>query len=253
MLDKKNIPIKKPKPAALPIANSSKVVDNISNWYSDRYNSIVIQRNLLLILLIASVIIVAVSVFVVGNISSTFKIQPFVIDVEDRTGITEIVNPLANKELTSNDSLNKYFLMKYVNAREGYSTESWRYNYLTVVRLLSTPTIYRSFRRFLNTSPASPLVIYGNQLATSVAFRSVQLFPGEEIKPGIMGDSQAVIRFTVYLDNGSGSQGRSIHKILTVNYRYEQSEMSEEDRQINPLGFYITSYRSDVESNVVNN
>jgi len=235
----------------LPITNSNKVVDNISNWYSDRYNSIVIQRNLLLILLIASVIIVTVSVFVVGNISSTFKIQPFVIDVEDKTGITEIVNPLANKELTSNDALNKYFLTKYVSAREGYSNDSWRYNYLTVVRLLSSPAIYSSFRRFLNTSPNSPLVIYGNQMSTNVVFRSIQLFPGVETKSGVMGDSQAVVRFTVYLDNGSGGTStRGTHKILTANYRYEQSEMSDEDRQINPLGFYITSYRTDIENSI---
>ena len=41
---------------AAPIANSNAVVENVSNWYSDRYNSTVGQSNLLFVLLIASIV-----------------------------------------------------------------------------------------------------------------------------------------------------------------------------------------------------
>jgi type IV secretion system protein VirB8 len=238
-----------------PIANSNNLVDNVSNWYSDRYNSTVVQRNLLLIILIAAIALVIASTFVVGNIASSFKIQPFVIDIEETTGITNIVNPLSSPDLTANDALNKYFLMDYVKAREGYSINSWRYNYLTVVRLLSSPTVYNDFRRFINSSN-SPIALYGNQISVSIVFRSIQLFPPVTDNKGVTGDSQAVIRFSIFPDNGAtlqGATGNRIHKILTVTYRYDQTEMSNDDRAVNPLGFFITSYRTDIENDNVEN
>lgn len=38
----------------VPEANSENVVASINNWYSDRYNSVVVQRNLMLIVLLLS-------------------------------------------------------------------------------------------------------------------------------------------------------------------------------------------------------
>ena len=130
---------------SVPTANSNSVVENVSNWYSDRYNSTVVQRNILFILLVASIALVIISSVIVGSVSSNFKIQPFVIDIEEKTGVTTIVNPLVDKELVANDALNKYFLMTYVRAREEYYKDSWRYDYLTVVRLLSSPQVYNDF------------------------------------------------------------------------------------------------------------
>ncbi len=238
--------------ADIPKANSDNVVKSISNWYADRYNSVLIQRNILLILLFASVFMVIASSFIVGNVSSTFKIQPFVIEVEDKTGITNIVNPLAHQELTTNEVLNKYFIMKYVKARESYNFQTWKYNYQTVVRLLSTQYVYNDFQRFINTSNDSPLAQYGNRISTNVVFRSMQFFPASNNQDGTPIDPKAVIRFTIYSDDGGlkGGTGGKIHKILTLTYRYQQSEMNDEERSENPLGFYVTSYRADIENDI---
>ena len=237
-----------------PIANSNNVVENVSNWYSDRYNATVVQRNLLFLFLIASIVLVIIGTVIVGNIASSFKIQPFVIDIEEKTGVTTIVNPLADEELIANDALNKYFLTTYVRAREEYSKPSWRYEYLTVVRLLSSPEVYSQFRSFLNSS-ASPIAVYGDTVSVKVEFRSVQLFPATVNKKGVKGDSQAVIRFTVFPENNGvlrGVTGNRIHKILTLTYRYDQTKMNHEEREINPLGFFVTSYRVDVENDKLN-
>lgn len=237
----------------LPNTNSENVVNNINNWYSDRYANTLVQRNFMLIIVLLSLIIVIVSVIIVGNISSTFKIQPFVIEVENKTGITNIVNPFSDRELTGNEVLNKYFLTKYIKAREGYSYESWRYNYLTVVRLLSTPNVYYPFRKFINVSPDSPLAQYGNQTATSIAFRSIQFFPADVDKNGKPTDRQAVVRFSIFADKGAlkGAINNKINKIVTLTYKYQQTEMNDDDRMENPLGFYITSYRADLENDTV--
>ena len=231
------------------VANSDKVIPTISNWYADRYNSIVLQRNLLLILLLASVFMVIASSFIVGNVSSSFKIQPFVIEVEDKTGITNIVNPLANQALTTNEVLNRFLIMKYIKARESYNFQTWKYNYLTVIRLLSAPGVYGDFRRFINNSADSPLALYGSSMSTYVAFRSLQFFPPSD-DPGVPRDSKAIVRFTIFPENGTlrGTTGDRIHKILTMTYKYEQTEMNDDDRSENPLGFYVTSYVTAIEN-----
>lgn len=237
----------------VPKASSENVINNISNWYADRYISSIVQRNFMIIIVLLSLLVVIVSVIIVGNISSTFKIQPFVIEVEDKTGITNIVNPLEDRVVTTNQTLNKYFITKYIKARETYAYESWTYNYLTVVRLLSTPGVYFPFRRFVNVDPNSPLALYGNQTSTSIAFRSLQFFPPTPDNKGKMSDPQAVVRFTIYADKGflRGAVDNKINKIVTLTYKYQQTEMNDDDRMVNPLGFYITSYLATIENDNV--
>lgn len=238
----------------VPSVNSDQVIEGISNWYSDRYNTVVVQRNILFILVVLSIIIVVISVFMVGKVSSGFKIQPFVIELDSKTGITNVVNPFSSPELITSEVLNKYFISRYIKARESYSFESWRYNYLTVVRLLSTPSVYGGFRRFINSSPDSPLALYGKRNSTSVSFRSMQFFPPRVDKKNGKSDAQAVVRYTITADKGSvtkGSSSNTMYKIVTLTYKYAQTEMNDEDRIENPLGFYITSYRDDVESKAI--
>lgn len=246
----------KPNPSAgnvAPAVAGTKVVKHLSNWYSDKYNSTLIQRNILLLLAALSLVTIAVCVFIAGKIASTYKIQPFVIDVEDTTGITNIVNPIQDRTLTANEALNRYFITSYVRARESYNIVTYQYEYLTVVRLLSSPTVYSQFRQFLN-SPNSPIAVYGKQVSTTVAFRSVQLFPPTYNDKGQPNDSKAVVRYTIFPNGGnvSGVSGNRIHKIVTLTYRFDQTEMSNEDREINPIGFFVTSFVSSVENDTIN-
>lgn len=237
-----------------PTSGGTTIIKNVSNWYSDKYNSTLIQRNILLLVAFFSVIAVSISVFVVGNIASNYKIEPFVIDVEETTGLTTIVNPIQDKSLSANDALNKYFITTYIRSRESYNIVTYQYEYLTVVRLLSSPNVYSDFRRFLN-SPNSPIAVYGNQTSTSVAFRSIQLFPPSYNEKGVPEDSKAVVRYTIFPGDGSsvrGVTGNRIHKIVTLTYRFDQTEMSEADREINPIGFFVTSFISSTENESLN-
>lgn len=244
--------IKKNEIKNVPNVNSDNIVSSIRNWYSDRYSSIIIQRNFLLIILIFALLILLVSTIVVGNVVSTFKIQPFVIEVEDKTGLTNVVNPLADNQIVSNVVLKKYFIMKYIKARESYNMMTYKNNYFFIVRLLSAPQVYREFSRFIR-SPNSPISLYGTNYSTSVTFRSIQFFPSD-FNNKLNTDEQAVVRFTISSDtdtlpNTGGTN--KIHKIVTLNYRYQQMEMTEVERSENPLGFTISFYLSDIENNVI--
>jgi type IV secretion system protein VirB8 len=232
------------KDSNIPTSDGKNLVADLSNWYSDRYGIVLIQRNILLVFVILSLGCLALLVVMLGNIATTHKIEPLVIQIEQKTGIPSIVNPLAPNsiQLTGNDALNRYFILKYIKSRETYCDFTYQYNYLTIVRLLSASDVYWSFINFVNNSPNSPLVKYASSTCTDLEIRSLQNLGNNQD-----GSTNIQVRFEVF-----GIKGQSFRtpKIATLKYKYQQNEMSFKDRSVNPLGFMITEYVSDNEVNL---
>ncbi len=209
------------------------LVTEVRNWYSDRYESMVVQRNLLLLLTCVMLLTILIGVFMVGQVTLSKSVDPFVIEVEQRSGITNVVNPLSRRDLLTDESLKTYFLMKYLRARETYSSVDYEYNYSTVLRLLSTREIYQQFKKSLSENPRNPVVLYGAKVQTTLKVRSIQFLDGA---------ATAQIRFSVI-----ESTGGRYDKIATITFNFVQMEMTNEERYVNPLGFQVTGYRVDDE------
>lgn len=225
--------IRKKKPEEVSLEDEKDLVAQSRNWYSDRYETILVQRNLLLVLACAMLATILISVFMVGQVTLSKSIEPFVIEVEQRSGITNVVNPLSRQDLLTNEALKSYFLMKYLRAREAYSIVDYEYNYSTVVRLFSTREVYQAFKRAISEDPRSAVTLYGNQVQTILKVRSIQFLDGGKT---------AQIRFTIV-----ESRGPKYDKIATIAFDFVQMEMTTEERYVNPLGFQVTGYRVDDE------
>ena len=227
----------------IPSSEGKQIVEDISNWYSDRYGKVLIQRNLLVIIVLISAVAIIATSFNLGMIAMSNKIAPIVVEIEDKTGIPTIVNPLSSgaKELSTNEVLNRYFVIRYVRSREAYCDVSYKYNFFTVVRLLSSYTVYDSFKNFVNNSPNSPLVKYGTGACTDFELRSIQFLSADK------GITNVVVRFNII------NRGNREPKIATLNYQYFQNKMTYNERLENPLGFTIVSYNSVDELNVIVN
>jgi type IV secretion system protein VirB8 len=235
-MKKKSFLSKHSGPSPILATGENNLVADTKNWYAERYETILVQRNILFIVMFFSICAIISGLFVIEQLSISKTVEPFVIEVEDKTGITNVVNPLSRIELTTNESLNTYFILKYIRARETYNAVDYQYNYGTIVRLLSTQSIYISFKNYINDNPKSPIKIYGTTTSTSLKVRSVQFIPSE---------SKAQVRFTI-TETGGSSQG-TMNKIATINFAYVQMEMTNDERYVNPLGFQVTGYRVDDE------
>lgn len=207
------------------------------NWYSDRYATALVQRNILLVLLALALVAIFIGVFMVGQVTLSKSIEPFVIEVEHETGLTNIVNPARSTELMSDEAVKKYFIVQYIRAREGYDVMDYEYNYSTTVRLLSTSKIYREFKSFTNNDPLSPVKKYGSLAKAKVRIRSIQFF-----EDGM----KAQVRFTLIEDGKFASVERE--RIATMFIAFEKMEMTAEERYVNPLGFQVIGYRVDDEA-----
>ncbi|MGN7661252.1 MAG: virB8 family protein [Anaplasma sp.] len=207
------------------------------DWYHDRYSSVTVQRNILLFLVVLSVSCIAVSTFVIFRIGKTRTIEPFVVEIEKKSGITTLVNPITVKQYSADEVLSNYFIVEYVRARELYDPNNFQYNYYTKVRLLSAQEAYGEFRNWIRPSnPSSPMALYSDVVSGTLKVRSLQHLSAGNVQ----------VRFSLEFTNHSGSVTKR-DRIATLSFKYSSLEMNDQDRQVNPLGFQITYYRADDE------
>ncbi len=209
--------------------SSNDVVASTRNWYSERFENALVQRNVLLLMTLLAICFMIVGAFVVGQIAASRSIDPFVVELEPKTGLTTVVNPVTRKELSSQEALNRYFIMKYIRARETYNNATFDYNSNTVLRLFSNPRTWLDYRAYLSDAPDAPQKIYGNKTFTTLQLRSIVFDEA----------NKATVRFRI-TENGSSS--KEFNKIASIRFDYVTLSLDEEARLINPLGFQVTGY-----------
>lgn len=204
------------------------------NWYYDRYNIVVVQRNILSLIVISCLLVMFAGLVYINSISKHKAIEPFIVEIEEKTGIPTVVDQVSLKEYKADEVIQEYFIYTYVRAREGYDYRTYHYDYHKVVRLLSDPEIYREFRRRVSTrNENSPVNIYARRTRLVVSIKSVQDIDGAK-----------QIRILVKHIRGNVLE-KEEHKIIYLKYKFADLNITLEDRLINPLGFLVVEYRVD--------
>ncbi|MCE3233100.1 MAG: hypothetical protein K0R98_1357 [Rickettsiaceae bacterium] len=219
------------------------------NWYADRYQTVLVQRNFLVLLTLISLVGIISSVLAVIKVTSSKTVEPFVIEIEERTGITNVIRPIITEQYTRDEALRRYFVVKYVNARESYDSESYKYNYEKIVKTLSSNDVYSQFRSSISAdNPQSPLRL-GKTGQRTIKIVSLSPIPTEKnatTKKAIIGGTVQV-RF-IAMEQTTNMAAVPKNLIATISYQYLDLKLTTEDRDINPLGFQITGYRVDAEA-----
>ncbi|MEM6339128.1 MAG: VirB8/TrbF family protein [Pseudomonadota bacterium] len=210
-------------------------IKEIRNWYEERFDNITVQRNLLFILLLVLLCLSIVSIGVVAYVINTKRFDPFVIQIDDTTGMAKIVNPINSQILNGNEALAQYFIKKYVVARETYNPVDFTTLAKKTVRLLSANSIYWEYRGYLRNEEVNPAIKYGQKNTTFLVVKSWSK----------LNDNKYIIRFSI---NETAQARRIYNKIAVVEFKYIPMELTEKDKDINPLGFQVTGYRVDDDS-----
>ena len=106
------------------------------NWYKDRYQYVLVQRKILVLITSLSLIASLVTVIVIAQLTPLKTVEPFVIQVDQKTGITQTVNQKTVSEITANEAVNNFFIVQYIRSRENYNSADLARNY-NIVRLMS--------------------------------------------------------------------------------------------------------------------
>ncbi len=207
------------------MTENKKTKAKIKSWYSNRYQIVVVQRNILLLFTLVSMFSVAVAGIFVKNIMSSKSLEPYVIEVEEKTGIATVVDQMTSQNFTGDQMIRRYFINEFVRTSSGYDPKTYKQD-VEKVRLMSVPGIYADFKNRINAREL------GASASIQVRIKSVQFSD----------QNTAQIRIVRQI-SAEGSDPKTKDEIITMGFYFApQTTLTMEERLINPLGFQVNKY-----------
>jgi type IV secretion system protein VirB8 len=211
-----------------------------ANWYTDRYDSVRVERNRYFALLVICFIALLASVAANFMLSPLKTAVPYVIQIDKTDGMTTVVKPMDIKALQQNQAVTLYFLYKYVNARMNYNY-GLRQEQANTIRLLSAAPVFQAYAQQTDVNnPQSPTRLYQNNSVVNTKIVSYS-FPYPDI---------AQIHFYTELSN-SNSADKPLARHYwqaTIKYTYANTALPLDQRiNVNPVGFFVTDFQVSQE------
>lgn len=185
---------------------------------------------------ISASVIAVVSVFAIAGLTPLKTVEPFVVRVDNSTGIVDVVSALTSTAGTYDEAVTKYFAARYVRAREGYVWSEGEENFRTVALLSTQPEQTRFAAAYRGGNPDSPQNTYGRSATSRINIVSISLINA----------NVASVRYMRTVTRGDDV--RTTHWVATLTFSYVNAPMSSTDRLVNPLGFVVSEYRADPEA-----
>ncbi|HET9239201.1 MAG TPA: virB8 family protein [Oligoflexus sp.] len=225
--------------------NTEKIFEAAMDWEASRMESLEKSERRAWTVAKVALGVTALSILAIALMMPLKESTPFLIRVDNATGAVDIVTALKDKQVTGDEVLDRYWLAKYVRARETYDWYTLKTDYDTV-GLLSSANAGKEYAQLFDGKDALDKQ-YGKTVRATVKILSV--IPGSA---GVLPDSNhvATVRFskTVKRVDAENSEGETKSWIATVSYEYRTTALADEStRLVNPLGFQVLTYRVDPE------
>jgi type IV secretion system protein VirB8 len=206
------------------------------DWYQDRYQAVHVSRNRWFCTAWAAMALALLEAAALMALAPLKTSVPFLIKEESSGAVTTVAPLAGDPSPTYDEAIRKYFLGRYIIARETYDPADLAANYRTV-DLMSGTAERRLFDQWIaSNNPTGPLAVYSSQVRRLIRIKSISFLQGQ----------MAQVRFTSTEQRSSGAP-KVAEWIATASWRFGLSPSAESDRFINPLGFCITHYRIDQE------
>ncbi|GAA5109710.1 virB8 family protein [Bartonella jaculi] len=183
-----------------------------------------------------AVVVALISSLAVITLTPLKTVEPFVIRVDNSTGITEVVEALKEGPTNVDEAITRYFAAKYVRAREGFAVEETQNNFKTVSLLSSLEERERFSAWYGAKNPQSPQILYKNAIAT-ITIKSISF----------INKNVAQVRYYRTVRDNEKNNEFITHWVATLTFKYVNAPISVQNRLINPLGFIVSAYRTDPE------
>lgn len=184
----------------------------------------------------AAGILAAISIAAIVGLTPLKTVKPFVVRVDNSTGIVDVVSALTSTAGTYDEAVTKYFAARYVRAREAYVWSEAEESFRTVSLLSTSPEQTRFAALYRGGNPDSPQNIYGRGATSRINIVSISLINANVVS----------VRYMRTITRGDDTH--TTHWVATLTFSYVNAPMSATDRLINPLGFAVSDYRSDPEA-----
>ncbi len=226
----------------------NKTIKQIKNWYQDRYETVVIQRNFLFVIIVLLVVIFGFTIVNVLKLNSEKVYEPFVVQIEENTGIITKVDNSQVRQLPAEKAVRNASIVRYVLARESYNIAEFGFNYYQVVRLMSSSDVYKQFKEVIDPNKKNSPISLGFQHKIEAKVKSlIELDEKANLIQIRLGKSKVATIGNI------SDKIDEVNYIVTLEYQYRNLDLSETERFINPLGIQITKYNISEEQSVKKN
>jgi type IV secretion system protein VirB8 len=231
--------------------SQKKASDSSQHWYQDKYQHVVTQRNVLALIALVALVTAMLAVFTVLRLAPLKSVEPYLLQIDEKTGITQKVNPVTRNEYAASEAVDKYFTSTYLRLREGYNPSILLYNY-NIIRLMSTTGVFGSYRRQIDASVEGTLA---NKLGTKgrrdVRVRSI-IYITNPVARGAKTEaapSKIMQARITTIDSADGQGDVEQQWVVTITFEYANLAITEAEQLMNPLGYQVTSYQIQREIN----
>lgn len=231
--------------------SQQQVSDSSKHWYQDKFQSVLTQRNVLALVAVISLVTAAMAVLAVMRLAPLKTVEPYLLQIDEKTGITQRVNPITQEQYMANQAVDRYFTATYLRTRESYNANIYYFN-MNLVRLMSSREVFFNYRSLVDPEYEAGYVKrlgpYGQR---DVKIRSLYYLPTVADPTGKVGSPRTrIIQAKITTTESSPNVADTVsYWIVTITFEYAQLDLTEEEQWLNPLGYTVTSYQIQRELN----
>jgi len=169
------------------------------------------------------------------------QVEPFVIRVDNSTGIVDVV-PVFAGQAPLPEAVTRYFLDHYVTVCERFNFATAESDYEECSAFHGAARNQAWYAQWDRANPRSPLHAHKDGSSVRAQVTSVSFF-----KRGNGIEDLAQVRYTKAQRASTTADEQISHWIATVQYTYADPSKTTSQRRWNPLGFKIVEFRSEPE------
>lgn len=180
------------------------------------------------------------AVVAVAGLTPFKTVEPFVVRVDNATGIVDVVPRYAG-EVEWPEAVTRHLLTQYVSVRERFVLALAEADYEQVGAYHSAPMNQAWAALWDRNNPDSPLNRHLDGSTARIRIKAISfLHRANQV------EDLAQVRFLRATTLGGGAE-KINHYVATVQYAYGKPSSDEHQRALNPLGFKVLEYRVEPE------
>ena len=215
--------------------------DEAASWDADRQAQQKRQLTWMRGVAIAGWVCAIASSIAVMSLTPLKRVDPFVVRVDNSTGIVDVVPVYAGQALMP-ETVTRYFLSHYVSVCERFTLATAESDYEECGAFHNAQRNQQWYERWARTNPDSPLNLYKDGSSLRADVSAVSFF---ERSSGV--SDLAQIRYVRVARSASGAGEQLTHWIATIQYAYGSPSADPKVRRWNPLGFKILEFKTEPE------
>ena len=186
-------------------------------------------------------VLTAVAVVALMLLMPLKRVEPFVIRVDNTTGIVDVV-PVFVGEAPMSEVVTRYLLDHYLTVSERFNFSTAESDYEECSSFHAPARHQEWMALWDRTNANSPLNVHRDGTSVRVQVSSITFF---DRSSGV--EDLAQVRFIKTTRSGNGGEQIS-QWIATVQYVYATPATDPRMRRWNPLGFKVVDYRTEAEA-----